>query len=290
MTSQATIHRQATRVTVITVAFNSVAVLRYMLPSVPPGASVIVVNNASDDRSELRELLQQKSAVLIENPSNRGFGAACNLGARQADTEFLLFLNPDAVLLPLALEHLVEAADRYPTACAFNPRIENASGEPFFKNKSHLLPRSDWAARTAPTGDHTVKTLTGAALFVRADAFHAVGGFDEQLFLYYEDDDLALRLARQCGQLMYARASGVRHLGGMSSGQSQSLNRFKAWHMGFSRMHVVRKHRRTAGVLHALLDAVGRALVALPPMSKPKRTKRWAYLQGTLSALTKPRS
>ncbi|MFN6951802.1 MAG: glycosyltransferase, partial [Albidovulum sp.] len=122
----------ASRVTIVTVSYNSLHVLPRMLDSVPEGASVVIVDNASDAPEPLAELCRTHGARLIRNSRNLGFGVACNLGAAGAQTEFLLFLNPDAALMPDALDQLVAAADRYPKASAMNPRIADDDG-PFFK-------------------------------------------------------------------------------------------------------------------------------------------------------------
>ena len=55
-------------------------------------------------------------------------------------TELLLFLNPDTILKPNAIDAMLAAVDAFPNAVAFNPRIVSSSGTPFFKRKSHLLP------------------------------------------------------------------------------------------------------------------------------------------------------
>ena len=128
------------RVTVISVCFNSMAVLPAMLASLPEGTSAVIVDNASTDPSAVAEVAASHCAKLIRNTDNKGFGIACNQGAAEALTEFLLFLNPDASLGPGALEALVAAAIRHPDAVAMNPRIEEADGSPDFKRGSALRP------------------------------------------------------------------------------------------------------------------------------------------------------
>ncbi|MEQ3709055.1 glycosyltransferase, partial [Tateyamaria sp.] len=110
-------------VTIITVSYNSMAVLPAMLKSVPKGTPVVVVDNASSDTDPLKALTDEYGATLQLNEGNVGFGPACNQGAAKAETEFLLFLNPDAELQDGALDALLEAAKTYPDASGFNPRI-----------------------------------------------------------------------------------------------------------------------------------------------------------------------
>ena len=270
-------------VSVISVAYNSAPIIGLMLQSVPAGVECIVVDNDSRDVETLRQTCRAHDARLIESPKNTGFGAACNLGAASARGELLLFLNPDARLAPGALEQLIRAAERYPEVAAMNPRIMEDDGSPFFMRKSYLMPRARWMARGWPTEDRTVTVLSGAAMLVRSSAFRSVGGFDEQLFLYHEDDDLSIRLEQQCGPLMFIRDAVVEHGGGASSGDTAKISAFKAWHMGRSRVYGARKHRRpfaaTRAVTHALLQLISPALL----WSRRKRAKQFAYLKGCLS-------
>lgn len=273
------------RTTIISVCYNSLAVLPAMLESVPHGTPVVLVDNASADPAALAQLAAERGVHLIRNEVNQGFGVGCNRGAQEATTEFLLFLNPDAVLQPGALEALESAMDRYPGAAALNPRLVNGDGRPYFKHRSVLLPRSAWMKRGWPVGDSPVPVLSGAALFVRREAFRAVGGFDPAIFLYHEDDDLSLRLARECGPLMFIRDAEVRHLEGQSTARSPQSAAFKAFHMGQSRVYAMRKHKIGGSMLRPVLAAASHLLSPATLLSARQRAKRWAYLRGVLSVI-----
>ncbi len=273
------------RVTVVTVAHNSMAVLPDMLASVPAGTPVTIVDNASADAAALADLARVRGARLVRNDENLGFGAACNIGAASADTEFILFLNPDARLDAGALEALIAAADAYPVASAFNPAITDGRGHPYFKRGSVLLPKSRRLSPGWPAADREVPILTGAALFVRRAAFEAVSGFDEAIFLYHEDDDLSLRLATAYGPLMFVRAARVTHDAGNSTVRSPASAAFKAFHMGRSRVYAARKHDLPGAGRKALVSALLQLVSPLTLLSARKRAKQAAFLRGVLSAL-----
>lgn len=273
-------------ITIVTVAYNSAGILGEMLASCPAGLPVIIVDNASGDRDRLRDITSGHGARLIENPENLGFGVACNIGADQADTEFLLFLNPDARLMPDTLDRLLAAAAAHPKAAAFNPLVTNEAGQPVIKRKSDLIPRTDYLPRGAPAQDTEVAMLHGSALLVRRQAFRQIGGFDPGIFLFYEDDDLAVRLRRNCGTLMIAPAARIEHAGGGSSaGPRLQGEAFKSWHMGYSRLYTMRKHRRPLARTRAVLHAFTRVLSPALIFSKLRRVKRLAFLRGTFAAL-----
>lgn len=270
-------------VTIVTVCYNSMAVLPDMLASVPEGVPVVLVDNASTDGGELAACAERHGARRVRNEVNRGFGVACNQGAALATSEFLLFLNPDATLAPDTLDALIAAAARYPEASAMNPRIAEADGGEYFKRSSHLMPRSEKMPRGWPPEDREISVLSGAALFVRRADFEKVGGFDPAIFLYHEDDDLGRRLRDQCGPLMFIRAALVRHLGGRSSVRSPEVAALKAWHMGRSRVYAARKHGRRFAFGSAALQSVLQLASPLNLLSKRKRAKNWSFLRGVFA-------
>lgn len=277
----------AGRVTIISVAYNSTSVLAGMLASVPVETPVIIFDNASQDRPKLRALIDSRGGKtqLVESDVNLGFGAGCNGGAATADTEFLLFLNPDTVLFPDTLQNLIRAADRHPGATAFNPRILDDDGAVILKRRSDLVPRRAWLPRRELAQDAALPFLSGAAFFVRRDDFEAVGGFDPGIFLFFEDDDLSVRLSEARGELMYVHDAKVRHAGGASSEWSPKSERLKNWHWGFSQIYTMRKHGRQMGCLSAFLKTGFRALSPVTMLSARRRKKYSARLAGMINAL-----
>ncbi len=278
----------AALVTIVTVSYNSEAVLPAMLASVPDGVRVIIVDNAAQDGSALQDLAQSHGASLIALDANRGFGVACNIGAAEAWTEFVLFLNPDSVLGEGALQALIAAAARHPHAGAFNPRITHEDGSVHFKRRSNLLPRRDWLPRRWPDIEGEVPVLVGSAIFVSKRNFEAVGGFDPLIFLYYEDDDLSLRLRATCGPLIFVPGAKVMHMGGASSGRSVTVARIKGHHLGRSRVYTTVKHGVAWGRSRALLEAALDAASPLVLISARKRAKAWARLGATWSGIVRP--
>lgn len=272
------------RVTIVTVCYNSNNVLPEMLASIPDGAPVVLVDNASTDAAASMEVAQSHGTTLIRNDENKGFGVACNQGAERAGTEYILFLNPDARLLPDTLEMLVAAADRYPDASAMNPRIAGDDDRPAFKRSSILAPRSEWMPRGWPAGDCEVPFLSGAALFVRRAAFEAVGGFDPNIFLYHEDDDLSRRLKSQSGPIYFVHDALVTHIGGSSSVRNPEVAALKARHMGRSRVYVMRKHRRPLPRLRSFGSALLQICSPVVLLSHRKRAKQIAFLKGVMGA------
>ena len=255
-----------------------------MLASVPADVPVVVVDNDGIDAPT--PVPERPRLQVLREPRNLGFGAACNRGAAVATTPLILFLNPDARLRPGALEELVSAAARRPRAVAFNPTLLDGRGRPHAKRRSVLLPRSQWLSRVDAHSELEAPVLTGAALLVRAWAFERVGGFDERIFLYHEDDDLSLRL-RRFGPLWLVPDAVVDHAEGRSSARDAAMAAWKGRHQGRSRVYAARKHRVPFGTARVLARAV---LACLHPfvLVPRKRRKAWGYLRGVLDGMRSP--
>ncbi|HEY9039566.1 MAG TPA: glycosyltransferase family 2 protein [Roseovarius sp.] len=278
--------RDLSSVTIVTVSFNSAAVLGNMLASVPDVCPVVIVDNGSTDVEQIRDLAERPRVKLIENGRNLGFGRACNAGAAAVKTEFMLFLNPDTVLAENTLEALLAAAAQHPNAGAFNPRILDDTGDRVMKRKSDLIPRSEYMPRSGPAAGDDLTILTGAAIFMRKRDFDKVGGFDPAIFLFYEDDDLAVRLRQNACPLVLVDGARVNHSGGASSsGPRIAVERVKAWHMGWSRLYTMQKHHRPLARSRAVGQALARIISPAMLSSKVRRVKRAAFLRGTLAAL-----
>ncbi|AMS40226.1 MULTISPECIES: glycosyltransferase family 2 protein [Aminobacter] len=226
-------------VDLIVVTHNSGSVLPVFLATVPSCANVVVVDNASVDDSVT--LAEAAGAKVIEIEENVGYGSACNVGAAAGNAPFLLLANPDLRFEAGAIEALVAAAAAHPDA-AFNPRFYSGSRRRF-RRWSRLLPASDFWHGAPPNHDCAIPVLHGACIFIRRKHFEQVGGFDQNIFLFHEDDDLSVRLLRVGVELRLAAGAAVDHAEGRSSARSVESGRVKGEAMGRSLVYVMNKHQ-----------------------------------------------
>lgn len=226
---------------VVLVAYNSADIISDAVSSIDPSAEIIVVDNASSD--EIRSVIDAKKVLLIQNTKNLGFGTACNIGAAATAAQFVLFLNLDARLQDGALGLLLGKARSDTNLGALNPRILGSDGRQVQRRHPRLLQReANSRLEQSLYQDCKVEMISGAALFCRKTCFREVGGFDENIFLFCEDDGIAIRLRAAGYSLGYVHDAVVEHAGGKSTTPSPRLDRFKSYHFMRSGIYARRKH------------------------------------------------
>jgi GT2 family glycosyltransferase len=268
------------RLAVAVVSFNTREVLERCVESVVAArpATTVVVDNCSTDGSI--ELVRERfpGVRLLISERNRGYGAAANAAIEACETPAVLLLNSDTRLEPEALTTLGRYIEEHPRAAVVGPRLVNADGSlqrstyPFpsagdtFLGETGLhlvVGRIPWLReRVLRTWSHDrpirVPWVMGAALAIRRNAFQAVGGFDEEFFMYGEEIDLCRRLAAAGFEIHYAPVTTVIHLGGAST--AASAKRMRRERMAAGRRYLVRhesrrRTQRALGVLRAIVVA-----------------------------------
>lgn len=272
----------ATRdVDVVVVSHNSQAVLEAAIRSVRAWdrtSKVVVVDNGSLDGSvSIAERLADETIVS----TNIGFGGGQNLGVGQCRAEWVLLLNPDAVVDVGGLERgyqyasgqsavaMVEGSIRRSADsgverwCGSEPgllalfarlsRLRERMGEERLKRAARWVGIADYADRDVidPT---RVEFLAAVAPLVRRSAFDQVGGFDDDIFLYAEDIDLCRRLREAEWSIVAIPWHWAEHVGAASSGGYEARRAVLWWqsHGVFVRKHWTGPRRWTGLLLTAL--------------------------------------
>jgi N-acetylglucosaminyl-diphospho-decaprenol L-rhamnosyltransferase len=217
-------------------------------------ARVTVVDNGSGDGSQ--ELLRTDfpEVELLALGENLGFGPALNRAVAAGPGDPVIMLNNDVVCEPRFLEALLEPAAAGAEMVAGvllterDPRFVDSAGviaDRTLMGFDYLNgePRERVEAAPAPLGP-----TGGAALYSRA-AFDAVGGFDERIFLYYEDLDLALRLVAGGARCELAPGAAAVHAYSQTLGAASGA---KYARTGWSRGYMLRRY----GVMGRPRDAL----------------------------------
>ncbi len=193
---------------------------------------VILVNNDKQSLDNIPEysFLNQK---IIEVGKNVGFGTGANLGAIMAQGKYLLFLNPDTLFLDNSLNKALAYLENHREIGALGLSIisksrrqpENWScgkkttwGSILFRNTIN----KPWNKKTPQKVDWS----SGAGLIVRKKAFRQVKGFAKEFFMYFEDQDLCLRLAKENYQIIHYPQAKILHLNGKSWRNKQDQKKY----------------------------------------------------------------
>lgn len=216
----------------------------------PDDATVIVVDNASPDGSADVARRHTTRPLIVTSTHNLGFGGGCNLGVAATSACTIFLINPDARILPGATRRLRAALSDDPQLGIVAPRIVDPAGEyrsaaggaePSLRSvvgQYLFLGRVPWVRRffsplhlTDADVESHPDWVSGAAMMLRRAAYDAVGGFDEQWFMYMEDVDLCRRIRAAGWTVGYSPGAVAQH----AIGGSQSKGQPRRWYVAFDR-------------------------------------------------------
>ena len=178
---------------------------------------IIVVDNNSDDDSVKSikyyvSSIKYNSIKTIENRENVGFAKGCNIGARESEGKYILFLNSDTEVLDGGFLRMVNFLDENEHVGILGGKLLNKDGSPQpscgkFYNLFNLFlmligMERFGILRTNPNKLQKVDWVSGGCMMVRKFFFERLKGFDEHFFMYIEDMELCFR-AKQLGLLTY---------------------------------------------------------------------------------------
>ncbi len=219
---------------------------------------VVVVDNGSSDGSADAIAAEFPQVKLLRNDYNRGYATANNQGARLATGRFLCLLNSDTEVFPRALDALVDFLLEHGDYGAVAPKLVNPDGS--VQRACMRFPGlltalcydtflgSFWPGSlvqdryTMADFDHLrsrdVDQPPGAVFVMSRQEFLDLGGLDEDLFLFFNDVDLCLRLWNRGRRIRYLAEVSVMHHGGAST---RGFDQFVVtWHK--NRLAYYRKH------------------------------------------------
>ena len=176
---------------------------------------ILVIDNFSE--KDVRKKLSSFSSVadrIVLNSENVGFAAAANIGAKLAKGEWVLFLNPDVLM---SEEAVLEFVDRVEAAGldAASPITDNPNYNKPLPTPWSLTAEFSPLHRIIPQKIFKTTSLIGGCLLIKKTVLEAVGGWDEDFFLWFEDSDLTKRLIDDGYQVGRVEAS-MNHAGGES--------------------------------------------------------------------------
>jgi len=235
-------------VSVIIINYNSSAYTLQCVQSIIRHTSdqlnyqIVVVDNNSEEQDFdlLRAVPKNPKIQIIRSKFNLGFSGGHMLGVQFTEAPYYFFLNNDCLLLNDCLSILYSFCEQNKTValCApqlFSEKMEKVCSFDHFPTLAtkffgtgvvRLFSKKNYPHKKK-TYDEPLKvdTVSGSTLFVRANAFFEIGGFDTNYFLYSEEEDLAFRLSKEHYDVFLIPEAQTQHFGGASTKKNLDIEK-----------------------------------------------------------------
>lgn len=265
---------------IIVVTYNSATEIGACLDSLvghtaPFPTTITVVDNASTDGTAQLVRDRWPGVQVIESPTNVGFSRANNLGIRATSGDYVLLMNPDTVAPPGAVQTLVRGLAAHPDAAIAGARLLSDRGFPelswgdpigpwnelkrkvfsilYHRKVRRIVRQVDRLSRQA----REVAWVSGACMVIRRADLEAVGLLDERYFMYTEDVDLCVAMAKRGRTVLYVAGAEVLHYRGKSAARNPETERlYRKSQLAYYEKHLP----RWAAVLRTYLKLTGKTV------------------------------
>lgn len=264
------------KVAVVILNYNGRNFLEKFLPSVvkyADGSEIIVADNASTDDSVRFLKNTYPNIKLIQLPDNEGFAGGYNEALKQISAEYYVLLNSDVEVTSNWLRPIIELMESNKLIAACQPKIRSFHQKTHFEYAGAAGGYIDWLGYPFCRGrvfdsyeedlgqyndTKEVFWATGACMFVKADVFHKLGGFDASFFAHMEEIDLCWRMKNAGHQIFYCSNSVVFHVGGGTLHKSNPHKTFLNYRNGLAMLYknLPAKKMVTTIFLRLVLDGI----------------------------------
>jgi len=236
------------KITIVINTFKSEDKINHCLDSINRDFKVILVENSKNInfKKEIEKKYLNVSCILAGE--NLGYAKGNNLGLSQVVSQYVLILNPDAMLEKNTISNFLVTANKIKDFSIIGPaKQDEFSKNDDIKEKSDLF---------------EVDYLKGFAMFFNLDEFKDIGFFDENFFIYLEEIDLCKRIKNKNRKIYLDKSIIIHHLGGSSHNQSinEEMELSRNWHWMWSTFYFNKKHY---GYLNSLIKISGKFLSAI---------------------------
>ena len=210
-------------ITLIIVCFNSYKLIKKNLSEISKFKTIIVDNSKSD---EIRLLVKGvKNIKYIKTKKNLGYGKGNNLGVSESKTPFILILNPDILVESKSIKILYNSYFNYENVGILAPSLydnnnnRRSNGSLSYINKEKISKKNILNNQKAE-GNTCYQFVVGCAFLIKKDFFDKIGGFDKDLFMYFEDNDICDKTIEKNKSIIEIPESKMIHLQGLSADNS----------------------------------------------------------------------
>jgi len=217
-------------ITFVIVTYQSENIVKNCLESLPKDSKIIIVEN-SNNINLAKDLRAKYDNIEVILSKNIGMGAGNNIGLKACKTKYAYVLNPDTKFNNDTMKHLIDTLSElsdFTLASPINdnPDIPNYKKPDLKKNKNENI--------------LSVESIDGFSMLLNLKKFPDKNFFDENFFLYLENDDLCLRVKRRNEFIYIIKNSSINHKGGIAT--SEKLEYLRNWHWMWSKFYFNKKH------------------------------------------------
>ena len=274
--------------TAVIVTFKSENVIHECIRSISEDIKIVVVDNSKD--RELKENIEKKykNVECILSPENLGMGAGNNLGLKKVKTDYAFILNPDVVLEKNCIEDLIFSSKKIESFAIMAP-LSILDNYPNYKLNNNYL--SD------KTNPFKVISVDGFSMLLnlkrlnQLKIFDDFNYFDENIFMYLENDDLCKRLIDQGENIYVVPKAKIKHLGAKAVDikYKDEIEFSRNWHWIWSKFYYNKKHYSFVSAvtqsLPSFISALLKFLFYSLIFSKKKRKIYLCRILGFINAL-----
>ena len=235
--------------TFIIVTFKSEHIIHECIESLPKNSEIILIDNSNNnDMKNDLEKKYNKIRVIVQK--NEGMGSANNKGIKLCKTDYAFVINPDVKFYKNTIQALIDFSSKNIDYAVIAPISDNLRYPNYKITSKNVLESAD---------DHlSVDSVDGFAMLINKNKFKDNIYFDENFFLYLENDDLCLRIKKENHNIFIIKNSQINHKGSIS--RNADLELLRNWHWMWSKYYFNKKHY---GTLIALIKVSPNFLSAI---------------------------
>ncbi|MDA9604329.1 glycosyltransferase [Candidatus Pelagibacter sp.] len=221
--------------TFIIVTFKSEHIINECIDSLPADSEIIVIENSGDEKLKIDlEKRNPKIKVVIQN--NKGMGSANNLGIKLCKTDYAFIINPDVKFEIGSIKKIIEFSNKKNDYSILAPICDNTKYPNYtIKNKETNDYQDEYI---------NVDSVDGFAMLINKKKFKDDLYFDENFFLYLENEDLCIRKKKEKENIYVLKTAKINHLGGKSTSIifEKEIEYCRNWHWMWSKFYFNKKH------------------------------------------------
>jgi len=223
--------------TIVIVTLKSENIIHECIKSIDKNIPIIVVENSNNQSFKDQLESKYKNLKCVLSKSNLGMGAGNNIGIKLAKTDYVFILNPDAKLESNTLNELYLASKKLSDFSVISPISSNIK----FPNYGMFNKRQKVEISESP---FQVDYVDGFAMLLNKNKFKNNIYFDENFFLYLENNDLCLRVNKEGGSVFVAPSAKINHVGAQTVDikYKNEVELSRNWHWVWSKFYFNKKH------------------------------------------------